>query len=461
MWWGIFFKKNPPVPKGWELEQRASWWALPIAHGRHSKPEVPWTVEFAAPFRMNDRNKTCMIGSGLKLFRMDSKEILEAAGTIFKRGWLTVSHVLEVLGIQILSVQRAKSHLNWAWPSPAGQSRQWGQGGSMSSIWLVVCSHLWLKSVGEERWRKYSWQEMVERMQMLRNWAMSLTRDLHRGSVAQHFWAAFLIGSNWHKVPMKRSEGCHGLLQLPKRWPSESGQWQRTIGFVDRLVVDVSLRKRNSAWKTCFPMVQLLNSQGPFFFWLSRYYNLCSELMWDKLWTLKSDTWGQVSWFPGGTRELSVESPKNRARIALAPNGPISILANLEQPLHATSSLEISTLKLLNYLKLSQFPMSQCAQTKPGWKDTATHIGSQECTSVGTSAGFSESTVFFFFKGGLGKSSVGSCWYCHGWYLCISSWIFRRSGDLRDASKDDLLEAAWNDRRSYLQGRVSWWWASE
>lgn len=266
MWWGIFFKKNPPVPKGWELEQRASWWALPIAHGRHSKPEVPWTVEFAAPFRMNDRNKTCMIGSGLKLFRMDSKEILEAAGTIFKRGWLTVSHVLEVLGIQILSVQRAKSHLNWAWPSPAGQSRQWGQGGSMSSIWLVVCSHLWLKSVGEERWRKYSWQEMVERMQMLRNWAMSLTRDLHRGSVAQHFWAAFLIGSNWHKVPMKRSEGCYGLLQLPKRWPSESGQWQRTIGFVDRLVVDVSLRKRNSAWKTCFPMVQLLNSQGPTFF---------------------------------------------------------------------------------------------------------------------------------------------------------------------------------------------------
>lgn len=91
-------KKNAPLPKGWELEQRASWWALPIAHGRYSKPEVPWTVEFAAPFRMNDRNKTCMIGSGLKLFRMDSKEILEAAGTIFKRGWFTVSHVLEVLG---------------------------------------------------------------------------------------------------------------------------------------------------------------------------------------------------------------------------------------------------------------------------------------------------------------------------------------------------------------------------
>ena len=63
---------------------------------------------------MNDRNQTCIIGSGLKLFRMDSKEILEAAGTIFKRGWFTVSHVLEVLGIQILSVQRAKSHLNWA-----------------------------------------------------------------------------------------------------------------------------------------------------------------------------------------------------------------------------------------------------------------------------------------------------------------------------------------------------------
>ena len=70
---------------------------------------------------------------------------------------------------------------------------------------------------------------------------------------------------------------------------------------------------------------------------------------------------------------------------------------------------EISTLKLLNYLKLSQFPMSQCAQTKPGWKDTAAHIGSQECTSVGTSAGFSESTVFFFLTGGLGESSVGSC----------------------------------------------------
>ena len=215
------------------------------------------------------------------------------------------------------------------------------------------------------------------------------------------------------------------------------------------------LERLVSPWFNCSTARDLL------FFLLSRYYNLCSELMWDKLWTLKSDTWGQVSWFPGGTRELSVESPKNRARIALAPNGPISILTNLEQPLHATSSLEISTLKLLNYLKLSQFPMSQCAQTKLGWKDTATHIGSQECTSVGTSAGFSESTVFFFFKGGLGKSSVGSCWYCHGWYLCISSWIFRRSGDLRDASKDDLLEAAWNDRRSYLQGRVSWWWASE